>query len=178
MKYFTLFVCVLLTLGFTPSENYKLPVEWNFSIEKIDESTAYFVLKADIAEGWRVFGKYPYLESKKIRQKEDDIPTLHVGTHEYTDTSECTNLGPVCLGVNYIAGGNLILETIHSTKLSISTYSKIFEGNITYYENKIELRQKIKYIKNQKIKGAVYFMTCNDEKCMPPTYIDFDVTIE
>lgn len=177
MKYFTLFVCVLLAFGFTPSESFEHPVQWNFSIEKIDESTAYFVIKADIEAGWRVFGEYPYLKSTKVKQKGGDIPTIHVGTYEYTDSSECTNLGPVCLEVNYSLGGKLVLETIHSTILPTLGFDEIFAGELFYYENEIELRQKIKYIPNQRLKGYVSSMACNDEKCYPPTSVDFDIMI-
>ena len=178
MKYILLFVCIVLGFSFNGINAQSKPVKWNFSIEKIDDSTAYFVIKADIAEDWRVFGKYPYLKSTKVEQRESDIPTIHIGTFQYSDASECTtNIGPTCLAINYTSGGKLILETIQSLQLAELAFDKVFNGQIVCYEDKIELRQKIKYIPNQRLKGDVYFMTCNDEKCHPPTYVDFDIVI-
>lgn len=177
MKNFILFICVFLGLSFSESNAQSKPVKWNFSIEKIDDSTAYFVIKADIRDDWKVYGKYPYLKSTKVEQKQDDIPTIHVGTFQYVDASECTDIGPTCLKVSYSSGGNLVLERIYSTQLSKTAFDEIFGGQRFKYSGELVLKQKIKLIPNQRLKGDVYFMACNHEKCIPPTYVDFDILI-
>lgn len=156
MKYIMLFVCVALGFSFTQDKTTLEPVKWKFSTEKIDGST-YLVMKADIQEGWKMYGSLPTLSSN----------------HE-----ECnSDLGPACLEVEIEEGKALLDGKVIATKRAKKSYDKVFQGEVTYYENKIELRQKIKNIPNKKIKGYVYFMSCNDEKCMPPKYVDFDVAI-
>ncbi|MFK7948472.1 MAG: protein-disulfide reductase DsbD domain-containing protein [Saprospiraceae bacterium] len=156
MKHLLLSVCVILGFSFTQKTTTLEPVKWKFSTEKINGST-YLVMKANIQEGWKMYGSFPTLS---------------------TNYEECNgDLGPACLEVEVEEGKSLLIGDVKSTKSPKKSYDKVFQGEITYYTNKIELRQKIKNVPNQKIAGYVYFMSCNDEKCMPPKYAEFDLTI-
>lgn len=151
-----LFVCITLGFSFTQSPTKLEPVKWKFSTQKIDGST-YLVMKATIESGWKMYGSFP---------------TSGAGYEECNG-----DLGPACLEVEIEEGKSLLIGGVKGTKSAKKSYDKIFKGDITYYTNGIELRQKIKGTPNQKIAGYVYFMSCNDEKCMPPKYAEFDLTI-
>ena len=156
MKYIMLFFCVALGFSFTQNTTTLEPVKWKFSTQKIDGST-YLIMKANIQEGWKMYGSFPTLN---------------------TNHEECNgDLGPSCLEVEIEEGKSLLIGGVKGTKSAKKSYDKVFEGDITYYANKVELRQKIKNVPNGKIAGYVYFMSCNDEKCMPPKYVEFDVSI-
>ena len=45
---------------------------------------------------------------------------------------------------------NNTINKIYEIKKSIKKMDKIFEAEVTYYENQIELRQKIQFIPNSK----------------------------
>lgn len=156
MKHILLFVCVALGFSFTQNPTTLEPVKWKFSTEKINGST-YLVMKANIEEGWKMYGSFPTVDA----------------TYEKCNSE----LGPSCLEIEVEEGASLLIGNVKGTKSAKKSYDKVFEGEITYYTNKIELRQKIKNAPNQKIAGYVYFMSCNDEKCMPPKYAEFEVTV-
>lgn len=156
MKHLLLFVCVVLGFSFTQEPTVLEPVKWKFSTEKINGST-YLVMKATIDEGWKMYGSFPTTSAN----------------HE-----ECNgDLGPACLEVEIEEGKSLLIGGVKGTKAAKKSYDKVFKGDITYYTNKVEFRQKIKNVPNKKLVGYVYFMSCNDEKCMPPKYVDFDIVI-
>lgn len=156
MKYITLLICIALSFSFTQNSTTLEPVKWKFSTEKIDGSM-YLVMKATIEKDWKMYGSFPTATKK----------------HE-----ECNgDLGPACIEVEIEEGKSLLIGEVQGTTLAKKSYDKVFKGDITYYKDKVELRQKIKNAPNQNIAGYVYFMSCNDEKCMAPKYVEFDLKI-
>ena len=156
MKYIALIICVMASLSFTNQPTKLEPVKWRFYTEKIDGSN-YLVMKATIDDGWKMYGSFP---------------TAGV------EFEPCNgDLGPTCLDVTFEEGQVFLIDGVEGIKAAKKSYDKVFKGDITYYTNAVELRQKIKNAPNNVIKGYVYFMSCNDEKCMPPKYVDFEVAI-
>jgi len=85
--------------------------------------------------------------------------------------------------------GSLIAPEIKITKTSaIELVGKVKEvgklhteeidgvGTIHYFKDKVDYVQKVKYTKLDKIKANVYYQTCDDQGCLPPT--DEDVVID
>lgn len=71
-------------------------------------------------------------------------------------------------------------KVVESSKNRKSGYDKIFEGELMKFSKQAVYTQKItidESYNGEAIEGYVYFMTCNDEKCMPPKYIDFSHTL-
>jgi hypothetical protein len=61
----------------------------------------------------------------------------------------------------------------------ISKYEKVFNMNVGYFENSVVFQQKVK-LKSAKaaaVKGKLEFMTCNDQKCLPPDEVEFSIPL-
>ena len=57
----------------------------------------------------------------------------------------------------------------------ISTFDKVFEMNLRYYENSVTFVQRYKITgKKWHVAGFLEYGTCNDEMCMPPGNVEFD----
>ena len=51
--------------------------------------------------------------------------------------------------------------------------------NVSYFENSVVFQQKIKLKKAATtVKGKLEYMTCNDQKCLPPEDLDFSVDVK
>lgn len=169
MKNLLHFTTIIFMFGFFNPIIAQNPVKWEFKTKKIDDSTAYFILEATIPNDWKVYGSLPYLEADN-----DNISTILIG--KAADSIECNDtLGPTCLEIEYEENKEMLIGQTTSTQRANSGFCSVFQVQTVFYKDKIELRQKFKYIPNQRLKGYVYFMTSNNEKCMPPKYIDFSV---
>ena len=57
---------------------------------------------------------------------------------------------------------------------NFSVYDPNFESTLNFYSHKAVFKQKVKIEDiNKPVKGYVYFMVCDDSKCLPPEYVDF-----
>lgn len=57
----------------------------------------------------------------------------------------------------------------------ISTYDKMFDMNLRYFEGSVVFTQRYKIIASKyHIKGYLEYGACNDQNCMPPTTVEFD----
>jgi thiol:disulfide interchange protein DsbD len=124
------------------------PVKWNFDLKPLSNGEYLFIAKATIDDGWWVYSQH--LES-------EDGP---IATTVYFDEGPHFKL----IGKNK--------ESDNAMKI----FDKVFEMNVTKFKHTYSIEQKIKVTDTSKpITGAVNFMTCNDERCLPPTDIDFEL---
>jgi thiol:disulfide interchange protein DsbD len=61
----------------------------------------------------------------------------------------------------------------------IKKYESAWDGNVNYYEKKVEFVQQVKLKGKVKtnIAGKVEFMVCNESQCLPPAEVDFKVAV-
>ncbi|SKB71671.1 thiol:disulfide interchange protein DsbD [Salegentibacter holothuriorum] len=122
------------------------PVKWSTSVEKISQTEFELVTKAQIEPGWHLY-------SQKVPEN-----------------------GPIPTSFSYEQGEGyeLIGETQEDEGRTIN--DPVFNMVITFFENQAEFRQRIKLTQEElkSIKGEVAFMVCDDERCLPPTYIDLN----
>jgi len=61
----------------------------------------------------------------------------------------------------------------------IRKYESAWEGNVNYYEQKVEFVQQVRLKGKVKtnLSGKVEFMVCNDNQCLPPSEVDFKVAV-
>ena len=138
-----------LDLKPTPSKILE-PVKWQTSVEKINDLEFILVSKATIDKGWKLY-------SQKVPDG-GPIPT----SFEYDTES----------------GVSLIGETIEAAGEEVK--DKVFDMKIKYFKSTAEFKQRIK-IANKDIttvNSEVGFMACDDERCLPPSYVDlsFDLS--
>ena len=59
------------------------------------------------------------------------------------------------------------------------TYEEAFKSDVRYYEKTVNFVQTIKLRGNVKtnVAGKVEFMVCNDSQCLPPSEVEFSLSI-
>jgi thiol:disulfide interchange protein DsbD len=59
-------------------------------------------------------------------------------------------------------------------------FDKNFGTDIAYFSNKVQFVQSVtlKVASKTKLTGEIEYMVCNDERCLPPTKVPFEVTIQ
>lgn len=129
------------------------PVKWKTDFKKISETEYELIYTATMEENWNVYSQFT----------EDGGP---VPTSIYYDSIK----GAEIVG--------LAEEFGHKKEGP----DKLFEGiNVIKYlsDEPFIIKQKINVTDISKpIIGAIEFMTCDDEKCLPPTFIDFTFALD
>lgn len=126
------------------------PVSWSTSVEETNGKT-FLVVTASIEKGWHLYSQY--LES---------------------------DMGPVPTEFTYEASPNYELVGKASESKTHTEYDKNFDMNLSFFSGKAVFKQeiKVKVAEPFKITGEVYYMVCDDEKCLPPTgkAINFNIS--
>jgi cytochrome c biogenesis protein CcdA len=125
------------------------PVKWTTSLKDNRDGTYSFIANAKIDDGWWVYS-------------------------EYLSSDE----GPIATTVNFDEGPHfkLIGKGLESDN-ALKIYDKIFEMEVVKFKHTFSIEQKLKITDASKpITGYINFMTCNDERCLPPTDVDFSLT--
>jgi thiol:disulfide interchange protein DsbD len=61
----------------------------------------------------------------------------------------------------------------------ITRMEKVFNMEVGFFENVVIFQQKIKLKAGQvTVNGKLEYMTCNDQKCLPPDDIDFSIPVK
>lgn len=125
------------------------PVKWSYAAKKINATEAIVLLKATIQPGWHIYSQN-VKEGGPIKTSFTFTPSK-----DYAPVGKATEPKP------------------------LSKYEKVFAMNVGYFENSVVFQQKVK-IKSGKaaaVKGKLEYMTCNDEKCLPPNEIEFTIPL-
>lgn len=144
MKRFTVLLVLVLGAMFSAFAQISDPVSWKFEAEKVSENEFILHVKASIDDGWHLYSQDP---------GEGPIPTqISIETENGVQT-----LGDVSEEGDF-----------HNE------YDPNFESTLNFYSHKAVFKQKVKVEDtNKPVKGYVYFMVCDDSKCLPPEYVDF-----
>jgi len=149
MKKLILAIAVLFTAG--AHAQILTPVKWSYAFKKTSATEAVVFMKATMEEGWHVYSQ-----------------TVKDG-------------GPVKTSFTFPMSKEytLIGKTIEPTP--ITRYEKSFSMNVSFFENSVIFQQKIKLkpgVAKTTVKGKLEYMTCNDQKCLPPEDLDFSIDIK
>src|SRR4030095_3177183 len=126
------------------------PVKWSFDFKPSGNGEYLFTAKATIDEGGWVYSQH--------LENED---------------------GPIATTVFFDEGPHFKLVGKNKESDNVKKiFDKIFEMNVSKFQHYFTIEQKIKVIDSSKpITGAVNFMTCNDERCLPPTDVEFTLKV-
>ncbi|WP_339610911.1 protein-disulfide reductase DsbD domain-containing protein, partial [uncultured Planktosalinus sp.] len=124
------------------------PIKWQTELEKIDEQNYVLKFKATLDAGW-------YLYSQQDVGDEGPIPTefvfldIDTGGYELVGSTNEPDGDPV--------------------------FDPIFEMDIKKFQGNVVFEQQIKIVDPDlsEINAEVYFMVCDDEKCLPPDLLEF-----
>lgn len=121
------------------------PVKWTYEVETLGTNEYLLKIDATIEKGW-------YLYSQHLADG-GPIPTsFHFETSDDFDLEEeVSENGPFVEG-----------------------FDDMFGMDIRKYKELAEFRVKVKSEKSKfKVKGYLEFMTCDDQKCLPPVEEEF-----
>lgn len=149
MKRIILLAIIGLMFSAVQAQN---PVSWSFSAKKIDDKTYEVHMTANIQSGWHLYSQ----------NQPDDAIAIPTG---FT----INNNPLIKLDGKIREMGSL--EKFHDKKLDVSA---------NQYSNKVDFVQVVKLKASAKtnLSGSVEFQTCNDEKCLPPRTVNFNVAIK
>lgn len=105
----------------------------------------------------------------------DVILTATVDETWHLYTQDIPDGGPVPTAFDY-KDSRLIGKTTTSAKVH-SSYDENFEMDLTYYEGKAVFHQTVVSAGQQKLKGGVTYMACNDQMCLAPSTWEWTVKV-
>jgi len=125
-------------------------VDWSFSSKKIADKTYEVKLTAIIKGNFHLYAQQLGVEGS--------VPTSFVFTPNplFSLTGKVKEMGKL-----------------------IKKFESAWDGNVSYFEKKVEFIQVVKCKANVKtnLSGEVEFMVCNDAQCLPPAKVPFKVAI-
>ncbi len=127
------------------------PVKWTFEAEKVNETEYDIVVTADIDNGWSVYSQHI-----------DD-----------------QNAGPVPTQLNIENQGNIeLVGKSKETGLKQESFDENFGMKLVKYSRKARFTQRVKVASDtSRVQGSLTYMTCDSESCLPPTDVDFNITL-
>ena len=140
-----LFPFVLLLFAVAVQAQIQDPVKFNSELKILAADEAEVVFTAAIDKGW------------------------HVNTTDLGDG------GPISatFNVEKIFGAEVVGK-LKPVGKEISTFDKLFEMKVRYFENMAQFVQKLKLTGGAyQIEGYLEYGACNDENCLPPTQVPF-----
>ncbi len=129
------------------------PIKWKANVEKESDDIYILYFEATLDKGWHLY-------SQNEADTDEIAPTPTEFTYNNTDQTY-----------------TLLGETFEPK--GIEKYDNIFEMDVKYFEDKVTFSQKIRVIdKNIKsVKAEVFFSVCDDERCLAPEVIEFDLNL-
>ena len=148
---------VALFLGFSahaqfadPNAKIEEPVHWSYKSEKVSDKEFDLVITAKIDRGWHVYSQFI--------EEGGPIPT----SFKFSPSS------------NYKLKGK-----VTENPKAISAFDKNFDMQIAWHKDKVDFRQRIVLdVPETTVTGVLEFMVCNDQKCLPPAEIEFQISVK
>ncbi len=143
------FVCSFVLLTISAALAQKGPVKWSFDAKQVEAGQYDVTFTATVQDGW-------YIYSQHIGD-DGPIPTnfQFENKENFTFVGETTEEGKRKEGYDEIFGMKLIK----------------FAGTVTFTQ-RVSTKDA-----GQSLKGYLEYMTCNDEQCLPPTEVEFDIPL-
>lgn len=147
---------VALFLGFNayaqfadPNAKIEDPVHWSYKSEKVSETEFDLVITATIDKGWHVYSQF-------------------IGDG-----------GPIPTSFKFTPSSTYKLKgTVSEMPKAVSAFDKNFDMQIAWHKDKVDFRQRIVLnAAKTTVAGILEFMVCNDQKCLPPAEIEFQIPV-
>jgi thiol:disulfide interchange protein DsbD len=149
MKKITTIITLLVLLALQGKSQILQPVRWSYAAKKNSATEAVVFIKATIDAGWHVYSQFV---------KEG---------------------GPVKTTISFNPSKTFVLVGKTIEPKPITRVEKVFDMEVGFFENNVIFQQKIKLkAKQVTVSGKLEYMTCNDQKCLPPDDIDFSIPIK
>ena len=149
MKKIVFFVLTIL-IGLNVQAQKLNPVKWNFEAVKKSDKQYDIRFTANVEAPWHIYSQFV---------KKGPVPTKIT-----------IKKNPLV----QIAG-----KTKEIGKLE-KQFDKNFGAEIAYFSKKVQFVQSVtlKVASKTRLTGEIEYMVCNDERCLPPTKVPFDIAIQ
>lgn len=147
MKYTYTLLFILFGMSLFAQNDMPDPITWNAEIIELKDGSSAIQLTADIDKNWHLYSQFT--------EEGGPIPT------EFTFFTEEIDL----------------IEGVEETSDAEKKFSDMFDLNVTQFSNQAVFIQKFKNNGAKTIKGEVYYMTCDGERCLPPKAVEFQTSI-
>lgn len=127
------------------------PVSWEFDQKDLGNGEYELNMTATVGEGWHLYSQ-------------------HLASAD----------GPVATEFRYFTdkGGFEVVGKTEEKGDLHTEFDPNFNMELAFYEKKITFTQKVKATgESATVTGDVYFMVCDDEKCLPPETVEFEFKI-
>jgi thiol:disulfide interchange protein DsbD len=127
------------------------PVKWKFSLNRISDTQVEVVADATIDDNWHLY-------STKIPAG-----------------------GPIPTSLNIEPSGSLkLVGEVKQSPEPKPFFDEAFQMELGYFSNTARLTQLVDLSSDASlaIEGYVEFMVCDDQRCLPPERIDFELKVE
>ena len=144
-----IFSLLLIFIVYTTQAQILEPVKWSFSSKKVSENEADLLITAKIDAGWHVYSQFI--------DEGGPIPT----SFTFTPSS-----------------GYSLSGKVSEAPKATSAFDKNFGMQISWHEKQVVFKQRIK-VKNPAVtvSGVLEFMVCNDQRCLPPSEVEFKIPV-
>lgn len=150
MKRISLFLMTMFVSWFVMAQILD-PVKWSTASEQISSDEYVLSYTATIEDGWYIYSQHV-----------DDF-------------------GPEPTSFTYTEGKHFIKigDSEESGPKKVSGFDVVFEMNVTKYAKMVTFTQKVKVNDlSNPIEGYLTYMTCDDNKCLAPTDVDFSFSLK
>lgn len=125
------------------------PVHWSYAAKKTGKNEATLFLKAEIEGNWHVYSAY---------QAEG---------------------GPVKTSFIFAPSKAYELAGGISEPMPVSKYEDSFKMKVSYFEHEVIFQQKVTLHESKAIvSGTLKYMCCNDQQCLPPETVSFNIPVK
>lgn len=126
------------------------PVNWTFQAVKKADKQYDVILTANVEAPWHIYSQFV---------KKGPIPT----TIEFK-TNPLVQIKGVAKEIGKLE----------------KNFDKNFDAEISYFAGKVQFVQSVtlKVASKTKLSGTIDYTVCNDEKCLPPISIPFEVVLQ
>lgn len=125
------------------------PVKWGYTSDQINENEFNLIITAKIEKGWHLYSQF-----------------IEDG-------------GPIPTSFKFSPSPNykLVGKVTESPK-AVSAFDNNFDMQIAWHKDQVVFKQRISLNKPvESISGVLEFMVCNDERCLPPAEIEFQIPL-
>jgi thiol:disulfide interchange protein DsbD len=150
MKRLVLLLTVL-TITVAANAQFKDPVKWDFSAVKKSGNQYELVFTATVAKPWHIYSQ--------TTPKGGPVPT------------KITFKTNPLIMVKGVAKEDGDLKKVHD---------QYFGVDVKYFNDKVDFVQTVLLKANARtnITGTVEYMVCNDQECLPPKKVPFDLKLQ
>jgi len=125
------------------------PVHWSYAAKKTGKAEAVVFIKASVDAGWHIYSQY------------------------------VKDGGPVKTTISFHPSKTFVLSGKTTEPKPVSKMEKAFGMEVAYFENEVIFQQKIRLKTGQAtVSGTLEYMTCNDQKCLPPDDLEFSIPVK